>query len=906
MNQPIIFEYNSYKVEPEKGEITFKYAAKFSTGKVMDFIDIVQFPFSIEIKNNDANLDKLLQTLHIILGISYYKLYIPPKIKLSKPLSKEQAEFFNIVYKKGLGEFCYKNKIDPERIAKFPIAKFKKQPIFHIHAIEKSPLPPLYKRGESSPILLGIAGGKDSIVAGELLMSAGEKITGFIVDTNENMEIPEKISKIMGIKTLKIRHILDEKIYQNLPDTYKGHIPFSAIVGALGLLAAYLCDYQYVAVANEYSANFGNLRYKGMKVNHQWSKTSEFEELFQKYIKKFISDDIKYFSLLRPFYEIRVVEMFSKYKKYFPYFTSCNENFKRRNISAPLPEGLENNFWCGKCPKCVFVFTILSAFLPKSELVRIFGKNLYDEKNLAPIFKDLLGLGKLKPFDCVGTFEEMRMAFIKASEKYKNAVIVKNLSTKIPIFNKEGLGDVLKTQIAPNLPERFKLLGIKNALILGYGKEGKTVEKYLKLKYQDIKISIADKKNDARYLEKQKDYDLAIKTPGIPKEKVFRPHTTATNIFFANLKSGSYDSFNPTTTIKAGQAIGRRIFVPQLRPITVGITGSKGKSTTSSLIYAILKEAGFNVELIGNIGNPMLESLMKPIKKDAIFVIELSSYQLDDIKFSPDIAVALNLFPEHMNYHNGVKNYYEAKKNIINFQDKNGIFIYNGKNKILNNWAKKMNSKFIDFSQFHSANAVLSHTLLIGDHNLENIKAAATVAKLFNISDKIIEKAVKNFKPLPHRLEFVGEFKGIKFYDDSISTTPESAIAAIKALNNSRKGARDANSRVLASLRISTILLGGEDRGYNFKNLEKIIKKYKIKNIVLFPDTGKRIFSSKKDRKGLNIMETSSMNEAINFAYKNSPKNSICLLSPASPSYNLWKNFEERGDEFKKLVKKLS
>ena len=174
---------------------------------------------------------------------------------------------------------------------------------------------------------------------------------------------------------------------------------------------------------------------------------------------------------------------------------------------------------------------------------------------------------------------------------------------------------------------------------------------------------------------------------------------------------------------------------------------------------------------------------------------------------------------------------------------------------------------------------------LIGRHNLENIKAAIRVARLMKIPDAAIKKAIQNFKPLPHRLEFVAEKKGIRFFDDAISTTPESTIAAIKALKN-----------------VDTIFLGGEDRGYDFQELEKILRKYKIKNIVLFPNSGKRIL---KSRKGFNILETKSMPKAVAFAFKHTEKGKICLLSTASPSYSLWKNFEEKGDEFQMAVKML-
>ncbi|OGF21453.1 hypothetical protein A2Y83_01255, partial [Candidatus Falkowbacteria bacterium RBG_13_39_14] len=514
MPKATIFTYKSYKFEPEKKKIIFKYEIEFEDGRSMEFIDKVVLPKDEASAKgkllhcyNNAEVDNLLHSLHIILGISYYKLFVPPKVRLSNPLSRNQAEFFNTVYKKGLGEFCYRNKIDPKRIAKFPFTV--KRGLTPFKGVRPQ------RDNSANKILLGIAGGKDSIVAGELLKQQGEDITGFVVDTHDNMRIPEKIAEIMGVKILKIKHELDEKIYKPMEDAYKGHIPFSAVVGFLGTLIAYLYGYSYVAVGNEHSANFGNITYKGEEVNpapfgqnnlaiswfskskenisrkdgfqifrkdklpercgvnHQWSKTSEFEGMMQEYVHKYISSNITYFSAVRPFYEIRVVEMFSKYKKYFPYFTSCNESFKKNSslfqredrrdfsmiiprsinktafpspthrkippfdcrsgqaLSPPLQKG-ETRLWCGQCPKCAFVFTMLAAFLTKKELLAIFRKNLFEDKKLLPVFNDLLGFGKVKPFDCVGTFEEMRAAFLMAGKKYRDTAMMKEFLSVIP------------------------------------------------------------------------------------------------------------------------------------------------------------------------------------------------------------------------------------------------------------------------------------------------------------------------------------------------------------------------------------------------------------------------------------------------------------------------------------------
>ena len=403
-----------------------------------------------------------------------------------------------------------------------------------------------------------------------------------------------------------------------------------------------------------------------------------------------------------------------------------------------------------------------------------------------------------------------------------------------------------------------ELKNYKKILILGYGKEGQATERFLRKFVPLTELGIADKKDSANYLDEQEKYDLIIRSPGIPKKLITRPYTTASNIFLANIDN-----------------------------VVIGVTGTKGKSTTVSLIYSILKEAGKKAFLIGNIGKPMLDEMLKPIGKEDIFVCEFSSYQLDDIKYSPHISVVLDLFPEHMNYHGDVQNYYNAKKNIIAQVAADDYFIYNPKFTDLKSWADNSHCKNIPFEQ----NILIrdEDIPLIGNHNKENIKATITVAHLLDIDNNTIVKAIKEFKPLPHRLELIGKFKEIIFYDDAISTTPQSTILAIESLKN-----------------VGTIFLGGTDRGYNFNKMVEVIIEYKIPNIVLFPESGDVISKIIKSKKAeyLHIFNTKSMEEAVKFAYEHTPKNKICLLSNASPSYSLWKNFEEKGDLFRSFVKK--
>jgi len=406
----------------------------------------------------------------------------------------------------------------------------------------------------------------------------------------------------------------------------------------------------------------------------------------------------------------------------------------------------------------------------------------------------------------------------------------------------------------------------KKILIAGYGVEGKTTEQFLKSIFPKIKIDIADKTQGPNYLDKQSLYDLAIKSPGIHKSLISIPYTTATNIFFANVTG-----------------------------TTIGVTGSKGKSTTSSLIYSILKKAGKKARLVGNIthkldeiGSPMLSEMLKSNSEQDYWICELSSFMLDDIKYSPHISVITSFFPEHMDYHKSMQNYWEAKARIILQSGPNDFFVYNPEFKILSELAKQTKAKAIPFIQ-----KLPFETLkipLLGEHNMSNTRGAVTVAQILNISYQTIEKAIKSFIPLPHRLEKVGTYKGITFYDDAISTTPESTIEAIKAVGN-----------------VGTIFLGGQDRGFDFRQLAKIIVYSGIEALVLFPESGRKIFKEiqKISSESYDVLQTTNMKVAVEFAFKNTPRGSSCLLSTASPSYSVWKNFEEKGNLFKKLVREM-
>ena len=429
------FIFESYEFNKEKREIKLFY----SLDNKVFFCEKITLPDIDYFSFNEELLDKALFNLHLIAGASYYKTYCPKEIKISSGvLSKEQALFWNDIYTKGLGEFFFKNNIDFRGLVDFP---FEKDVRSSASSVE---LP--------SRTLVPLGGGKDSIVSSELIKE--EEIDFDFLRLGKS-EIVQGIAEKAGKKVLYMERELSSELFRlNKEDVYNGHVPITAYVNFLSVVFCILFGYKYLAHSMEKSADEGNVEYLGEIVNHQYSKSFAFEKSFSKYLNDYISPDIKVFSLLRPLSELKIVQIFSQYKDYFPLFASCNANW---TITKKKPEGK----WCGFCPKCVFIFLALSAFLPKEEVVKIFGKNLFADEKLQPLFLSLIGKHKFKPFECVGTLEESMAAFILASKsgEYSDDFIMKYFDTNIlgSVPNPEELiKEVFKGGSTENIPEEFK------------------------------------------------------------------------------------------------------------------------------------------------------------------------------------------------------------------------------------------------------------------------------------------------------------------------------------------------------------------------------------------------------------------------------------------------------------------
>ena len=368
------------------------------------------------------------------------------------------------------------------------------------------------------------------------------------------------------------------------------------------------------------------------------------------------------------------------------------------------------------------------------------------------------------------------------------------------------------------------------------------------------------------------------------------------------------------SAVKKGAILTSEIeMVLKLAPCKIiGVTGTEGKTTTTSLIYEICKKAGYNCFLGGNIGKPIFTKINQ-MKPEDIVILELSSFQLMGMTVSPNIAVVTNVFPDHLNVHKSYEEYQDAKKSIFRNQTEEGIVILNKDNEITEKFADEVKGKTIFFSSTKKlkngyvydredgfikkctdgkCEKILNKNdiKLRGVHNYENICSALAATETVASKEAQIE-AVKNFKGVEHRLEFVREIDGVKYYNDSIGTSPASTIAGLNAF--------DENIILLA---------GGSDKGLDYKEIGEVIAK-KVGTLILTGPTAQKIEEATKqalsEEKSIEIIHTNNLEESVKVAKEKARSGDIVLLSPASASFDAFKNFEERGNYFKTLVNNL-
>ena len=429
----------------------------------------------------------------------------------------------------------------------------------------------------------------------------------------------------------------------------------------------------------------------------------------------------------------------------------------------------------------------------------------------------------------------------------------------------------------------LKRLQGKRVLILGYGREGSTTLEFLQKYLPDLEVGVADRNESALeglknressaltsgslprlhsgegYLQAIYDYDLVIKTPGI------------------SLKG--FDTRGVEITSQTD------LFLQQFHKQTIGITGTKGKSTTTSMIYHLLKESGRDAILVGNIGVPIDINIMEQIHEDSIVVYELSAHQLEYVHNSPRVGVLLNVFEEHLDHFGVFERYKYAKFNLLRFMGPDDFAVVH----------ESLMMEVLDLGVNNVTFSRMDYDIdefafpLKGEHNLSNAKAALCACEKYGVDVKELIPHLYTFKGLKHRLEEVGTFGGVAFINDSISTTPQSTIAGCEAFFG-----------------VSFLLLGGMDRGINYKPLVDYLAQHPVEHLLFTGEAGERMMKLMKE-KGVksNLVKYNSMEEAFQYIHDNAILHDVCLLSPAAPSYDQYKNFEERGDKFKELAKKF-
>lgn len=451
----------------------------------------------------------------------------------------------------------------------------------------------------------------------------------------------------------------------------------------------------------------------------------------------------------------------------------------------------------------------------------------------------------------------------------------------------------------------------KKVAILGFGEEGQSTAQFLE--NHGIRFSVFDVRHEDQLDQEKIEYfrkkgvnfrfdsypddfsafDLVVRSPGV-------------SVLSAVIEKIKKRGIEVTSAIK--------IFFDLCPCPIIGVTGTKGKSTTSTLIYEMLKKGGIDAFLGGNIGTTPLEFLDE-LKSDSKVVLELSSFQLQDLHKSPQIGVVLMVTSEHLDYHRDTNEYIEAKRNILRFQTSYDFAILNRDYPASNESDIHTGARIYKVSREGSVDQgcfvrddfiwlrmeqheqkvmPVKDVLLPGKHNLENVCAAVMAARLSGVQLSNIISVLEGFKGLPHRLEFVGEHHGIRFFNDSLATIPAAAIEGIEALGDD----------------VETIIAGGHDRGSDYTELGSFISSSKIKTLILFPSTGERIWNAVCEAVPNESLrpkkyDANSMKEAVIAAYENTDSGKICLMSPGSASFGMFENYKDRGDQFKKEVEKL-
>lgn len=415
MNHTSVFTYKSVTLNDERTKVELTYCVNQNTEQ-FDFCESYTFSQPLP---DCVQTDSLLRALHLACAVSYYKIFFSNVIVHTYGMDASEATFWNSVFKNGFGEYLYQNKLDPALMATFSEQSGDdslQHTIRGNQITDTSAGAPVGAPKSSQSLqpkaLLGIGGGKDSIVAGELLKRIGINVEGFVMATGDIAGQAADVADVMQVPLQRVARVVDPTLLalQQRPDAYRGHIPVSLIFGLVGSLLAIANQAQYVVVANEDSASIPQAHWAGSAINHQWSKSFEFEQQLQEYLHTHVDTNLHYFSAIRPLSSIAVTKIFSSLDQYFTVFTSDNYVFRIDPSKRP------NARWSHDSPKSLSSYILLAAWLPKDQLLRIFGLDFLNEASLQNLFLRLLAISGEPVLDCVGTPSELRACLQQAHQ----------------------------------------------------------------------------------------------------------------------------------------------------------------------------------------------------------------------------------------------------------------------------------------------------------------------------------------------------------------------------------------------------------------------------------------------------------------------------------------------------------
>jgi hypothetical protein len=385
------FRFVSYTFDASTKTLSLDYAYD----DALQFRETYRFDFDF-VHFDPHVLDRAVQQLFFMAGVSYYKAFLVPEISIEKgDLDPLSAQFFSQTYQRGLGELFYVNKLPPQTPVIFP---------------STSELLPVLET-DGNGVVVGIGGGKDSLVSVELLRNSGLDVATWSL--GHKTQLSPLIERI-GLTHFWVEREWDRQLLElkDNPQAYNGHVPISAIFACVGTIVAILSGRRDSVVSNEQSANEPTLTYEGVAINHQYSKSQEFEQAYQKLLQQHFGDSLRYYSLLRPLSELRIAELFSfsSFEKYHDVFSSCNRAFTHES---------NHMFWDGTCPKCAFVYLALTPFVAPEKVQALFdGNNLLLDPALEATYRQLLGIEGDKPLECVGEVKESRAAMREAQKTH--------------------------------------------------------------------------------------------------------------------------------------------------------------------------------------------------------------------------------------------------------------------------------------------------------------------------------------------------------------------------------------------------------------------------------------------------------------------------------------------------------